>query len=34
MYKLYLEKEIKLKELGYNFISIWESDYLKEKVLS
>ena len=29
-----LEKENKLKELGYNVISIWESDYLKEKALS
>jgi hypothetical protein len=30
-----LEKENKLKQLGYNVISIWESDYnLKEKVLS
>lgn len=29
-----LEKEEKLKELGYNVISIWESDFLKEKVLS
>lgn len=29
-----LEKENKLKELGYNVVSIWESDYLKEKVLS
>jgi hypothetical protein len=23
-----LEKEIKLKELGYNSISIWESDFI------
>ena len=34
LYLKTLEKENKLKELGYNVVSIWESDYLKEKVLS
>jgi len=34
LYLKTLEKENKLKELGYNIVSIWESDYLKEKVLS
>ncbi len=28
LYEKTLEKEIKLKELGYNFISIWESDFI------
>jgi G:T-mismatch repair DNA endonuclease (very short patch repair protein) len=31
LYKKTLEKEDNLKKLGYNVISIWESDYLKEK---
>ena len=30
LYKKTLEKENNLKKLGYNVISIWESDYLKE----
>ncbi len=31
LYKKTIEKENNLKSLGYNVISIWESDYLKEK---
>lgn len=30
LYERTLQKENKLKELGYNIISIWESDFLKE----
>ena len=34
LYQKTLDKENKLKELGYNVISIWETDFLNEQVLS
>ena len=34
LYKKTLQKENRLRELGYNVISIWETDFLNEKVLS